>query len=78
MSSLRNISIPAICHERLNEWAKQMGDHNATPMLALAVGHGPNAGELHLYTVSNISDDDLEMFLAFALREIKFRKADRV
>lgn len=69
-------SLADIARTRLDDWAKSMGDHNATPVCCVAIGHGPNEGELHLYTPINFSDDDLVVFLAFAFREAKKRATD--
>ena len=66
-------SLSDITAERLDQWEKSMGDNNATPLCCVAVGHGPNEGELHLYTPINFSDDDLVVFLAFAFKEAKKR-----
>jgi hypothetical protein len=70
-----SLSISEICQSRLELWAKEMADCNATPILALSVGHGECSGELHLFAVENISNDELALFLAFCLREVERRAA---
>ncbi|MCU1338802.1 MAG: hypothetical protein JWO19_4383 [Bryobacterales bacterium] len=69
------LNIPGICYERLEEWAKQLADRNATPLLVMGLGHGPTEGELHVFTMQGLSNGELSLFLAFALREIQRRAA---
>lgn len=75
MKNLHDITLPAICHSRLQEWAKQLADCNCTPVLVMGIGHEENAGEVHLFTMQDFTDDDLQMFLAFAMREIRNRRS---
>lgn len=69
--SERELSVPAICHLRMQEWTKEMVDHNATPIFSIAMSHGPEEGKLHLYVPENLRDEDLALFLAYALNEIQ-------
>jgi hypothetical protein len=71
---LRDISLPAICYSRMEEWAKQLAERNCTPVLVMGIGHQANSGEVHLFTMQDFSDDDLQMFLAFAQSEIRKRR----
>lgn len=71
--SLRDVSLPFICDTRMAEWAKQLAERNCTPVLVLGIGHNENAGEVHLFTMQDFSDEDVVMFLAFAQREIRRR-----
>ena len=69
--SERELSVPDICHLRMQEWTKEMVDQNATPVFSLAIEHGPKEGKLHLYVPENLDNEALALFLAYSLAEIQ-------
>lgn len=68
-------NIPEICSERMGEWAKELAEHEATPMLVVGVGHNENSGSVHVFTCDQFTDEDILKLLVFALREINRRIA---
>ena len=67
----RELSVASICYLRMQEWTKEMIDHNATPIFSIAMSHGPDEGTLHLYVPENLDPESLALFLAYALTEIQ-------
>ena len=67
-----NKKINEICTERLGRWQKKLEGEHATPQLLLGVGHDHNKGKMVVVVTEDCDDDQLELWLAGALGEIKF------
>ena len=66
--STTTLSFSDIARARLDEWAKDMGDNEATPVLCFAISHGKeNLGTMHLYAPENLANERLADFLCAAL-----------
>lgn len=50
--------------ERLDEWANDLADHHATPLITIAIGHDHHVGEIHICTV-NEKEMDRAMMAKF-------------
>lgn len=74
MSAIDHIPLSAICHARMEEWAKQMAERTSTPILAIGIGHEQAMGEVHLYVPENLPAEEIELFLFFAIRELQTRR----
>lgn len=65
------VDVGAIARERLDRWKQDcVGDH-VTPMLMVAVGHDHVSGAVHVYTLEDIPDRDLVLFLTAVLRGLR-------
>lgn len=60
-----------ITRDRFRSWAAKLKPHTATPILAVAIGHGPHAGELHLVVVEDIPTDQVIGFLRHAIADLE-------
>ncbi len=68
-----------ITREVFDRWADLFDPAWLTPVLALGVGHGLHAGELHLVVREDpfLTDEVLEAFLAEALRLLRQGRVSR-
>jgi hypothetical protein len=66
--------IREICRNRIELWIEELVKAHATPALLLGVGHDHARGEIALICVENLSDQELQEFLTFALVELHNRK----
>lgn len=48
----------AINKLRLDQWAKIASDNTATACLMVAIGHGRQLGQVHLFVVEDMPDED--------------------
>jgi hypothetical protein len=71
---LGSLSFAQITRMRLDQWGREMCDLKSTPILTLSISHEEREGELHLFTCTEVDDAQLELFLAYALREIHMRR----
>lgn len=60
-----------ITEERLGRWKRQLNEAHATPVVLVAVGHDHNSGRLVLYTVEDVSDEQLAAFLRYVLSALQ-------
>lgn len=60
-----------VTRDRFNAWAAVLKKWTATPVLVVAVGHGPESGTLHVVQVENVSREQLVYFLRYALEQLE-------
>lgn len=65
-----------ICRQRLAGWTKKLVGEHATPVLLLGVGHDNHSGKLVLCITEDMPLDQLEVFLAGALAEIRRKPSE--
>lgn len=59
--------------ERMEQWKPAFLEKNATPVLMLGVGHGPNQGDLVLQTMKELDNATLAGFIVAILAELRGR-----
>lgn len=64
------VNAKAINDERLGRWKIQLNRKHATPVLLLGIGHDHNSGNLTLLTTEDITDEELKLFLEYALKSL--------
>jgi hypothetical protein len=69
--------IDEIVTTRLDSWKALMVKHHATPVVAVAVGHDHNSGQIRVLTVEDLNDKEMILFLETALQLLKHRKGKK-
>lgn len=62
--------IPEANQDRLNRWGQRLISSNATPIILVGVGHGPNQGDIVLCTLEDMPDEYLELLLDYTATKI--------
>ncbi len=71
--------IAKIAQDRLNKWRGKMVNNYQTPVILIGVGHGEhNKGQVGVYTVEEISDADIILFLEGAVKSLKNEQSGEV
>lgn len=60
-----------ITRERFKAWAEVLKKWTATPVVVVAVGHGPESGTLNVVQVEDVSREQLVYFLRYALEQLE-------
>lgn len=60
----------AITRDRLLRWGALLAERIATPVLLLGICHGPFTGEVKLVVTEDMTTDEIEGFLLFALTQL--------
>ena len=63
-----------ICDGRLSKWKEILVNNMSTPVILIGVGHERNAGQIHLVTVENVTEEEIEKFLVNAWWELIIKK----
>lgn len=61
------VNVKAITDERFQFWKVQCIRRNATPQMALAIGHDHREGEITVLTTKGIEDSEISLLLQHAI-----------
>lgn len=69
--------IKAIIAERLGRWAAHLAREHSTPVVLVGVGHDHKRGQTLVLTTEQMTDNEVMLFLAGALRDLAEQRGQR-